>query len=157
MSPNIGVDWSVEETVGDTLLSSAGVNIKVNRGKIHFIWSSIDPFTESSILFYRGGKLNTTDIAQSTTAEPSKFSLSQNYPNPFNPTTRLQFSVTQYEWVVLKVYDVLGREVATLVNEQKVPGSYNVEWNADHFASGVYFYQMKVGSFSDVKKMLLIK
>ena len=88
---------------------------------------------------------------------PASFSLSQNYPNPFNPSTHVQYSISNLQFVKLKVFDVLGREVATLVNEQKGPGTYTVDWNASGFASGIYFYRLEAGTFVDVKKMLLLK
>jgi len=92
-----------------------------------------------------------------TTNEPNKFSLSQNYPNPFNPSTMIQYSVPNSGNVVLKVYDVAGREVQTLVNQVQNPGSYNVLFNASNLSSGVYFYKLVSGSYSDIKKMILVK
>ncbi len=83
--------------------------------------------------------------------------MSQNYPNPFNPATKISFAVPKAGNVELKVYDILGREVATLVNEVKQPGIYNVDFNASNFASGIYFYTMKSGDFTAVKKMVLVK
>ena len=97
---------------------------------------------------------------------PDKFNLYQNYPNPFNPSTKIKFSVTAsplYErggkggFVMLKIYDLLGREVAALVNELLQPGSYEVQWNGTDFASGIYFYKLMVGDFIAVKKMVLLK
>ncbi|MCK7516473.1 MAG: T9SS type A sorting domain-containing protein [Ignavibacteriales bacterium] len=76
-------------------------------------------------------------------ASPSTFSLEQNYPNPFNPSTKIKYSVTQSSNVVLKIYDVLGNEVATLVNEEKPAGSYEVEFNPSSLTSGVYFYKLQ--------------
>jgi hypothetical protein len=88
---------------------------------------------------------------------PQEFSLSQNYPNPFNPTTSFEFRVSSFEFVSLKVLDVLGREVATLVQEQRQPGAYAVRWNASGLPSGVYFYRLHAGNFVDTKKMILAK
>jgi photosystem II stability/assembly factor-like uncharacterized protein len=92
---------------------------------------------------------------------PEQFSLSQNYPNPFNPTTKIKFSIPPYEGgkgdVSLKVFNVLGKEVATLVNEQLKPGMYEVEFNGDNFASGVYYYKLVAGDFRETKRMVLIK
>jgi hypothetical protein len=92
---------------------------------------------------------------------PGIFTLYQNYPNPFNPTTKIKYSIpvgTQHAVSVqLKVYDILGREVATLVNKQQQPGNYEVEFNASNFASGVYFYQLRAGNFISTKKMILLK
>jgi photosystem II stability/assembly factor-like uncharacterized protein len=88
---------------------------------------------------------------------PRSFSLSQNYPNPFNPSTMITFSVGTYGYTSLKVFDVLGREVATLVNEVKSAGTYTATFNANHIPSGVYFYRLQSGSFSETKKLLLLK
>lgn len=85
------------------------------------------------------------------------FSLSQNYPNPFNPTTSIKFSIQKSGFVTLKVYDVFGKEVITLVNELKRAGEHSIDFNAVNLSSGVYFYKIEAGEFVDVKKMLLIK
>lgn len=85
------------------------------------------------------------------------FYLSQNYPNPFNPSTRISFIVNKSSLVSLKVYDVLGNEVETLVNEEKSPGTYNINFNASGLSSGVYFYRLKSGTFSETKKMIFLK
>ncbi len=88
---------------------------------------------------------------------PSVYSLSQNYPNPFNPETRINYAIPKTGLVKIVVYDVLGAEVAILVNENKTPGNYNVIFSGTNFASGVYFYKITAGDFSAVKKMLLVK
>ncbi len=94
---------------------------------------------------------------------PSQYELSQNYPNPFNPTTKIKYSIHANSQsfssspVLLKVYDILGREVAVLVNEPKAPGIYEITFNAGNLASGVYFYELRAGSFSSVKKLLLLR
>jgi hypothetical protein len=89
---------------------------------------------------------------------PLQFNLSQNYPNPFNPTTSIKYTVPSSEYVTLKIYDILGNEIATLVNEQKTAGRYEVEFNAINLPSGVYFYRIQSSTgFVSTKKMLLIK
>jgi hypothetical protein len=88
---------------------------------------------------------------------PTKFSLTQNYPNPFNPSTKIRYSVPELSFVTLKVYDVLGSEVITLVNEEKLIGSYEVEWNATALPSGIYFYRLNAGNYIETKKMILLK
>jgi photosystem II stability/assembly factor-like uncharacterized protein len=85
------------------------------------------------------------------------YSLSQNYPNPFNPSTIINYQIPKAGFVTLKVYDILGREVAELVNKEKVAGSYKVNFNAENLSSGIYFYQLKTKEFSETKKMMLIK
>jgi hypothetical protein len=88
---------------------------------------------------------------------PESFSLSQNYPNPFNPSTKFTYELPVTNYVKLVVCDVLGREVETLVNEQLKPGSYEVEWDGSNYPSGVYFYKLITESFSETKKMVLVK
>ena len=100
------------------------------------------------------GKYEYSEIVNVEVKAPAKFELSQNYPNPFNPTTRI---VPSNEFVSLKVYDILGNEVAVLVNEQKQAGSYEVNFDASNLTSGLYFYKIKSGDFTHVKKMMLVK
>ncbi|MBT8380685.1 MAG: T9SS type A sorting domain-containing protein [Ignavibacteria bacterium] len=88
---------------------------------------------------------------------PIDFELSQNYPNPFNPNTTIKYQVPELSFVTIKVYDILGTEVATLVNEQKPARSYEVEFDGSGFPSGIYFYQLQAGDFIETKKMVLLK
>ncbi|CAN5616783.1 hypothetical protein BH10BAC5_BH10BAC5_02370 [soil metagenome] len=88
---------------------------------------------------------------------PDYFRLKQNYPNPFNPTTQIKYELPITNFVILKVYDVLGNEVETLVNENQNAGSYSVTFNASNYPSGIYFYKIETSNFSETKKMLLIK
>ncbi len=88
---------------------------------------------------------------------PTKLTLSQNYPNPFNPTTTIKYSIPAASIVSLKIYDILGKEVADLVNEYKNSGTYEVEFNAANLSSGTYFYQLKSGNYTQTKKLLLLK
>lgn len=116
-------------------------------------------------LAIRNGGLfrSTIPLATITSVEPdftnmnAEFSLSPAFPNPFNPTTRFEIRIPKYEIVTLKIFNLLGEEVATLVDEEKLPGSHSIEWDASGFPSGVYFYRMKAGSFSAAKKLLLVK
>jgi hypothetical protein len=99
--------------------------------------------------------------------EINSFLLEQNYPNPFNPITKIEYRIPNSEFVSLKVYDILGNEIATLVNEEKSAGEYEVEFsakggsasggNAYDLPSGIYFYQLKAGGFIETKKMILMK
>ncbi|MEI7483100.1 MAG: T9SS type A sorting domain-containing protein [Ignavibacteriota bacterium] len=88
---------------------------------------------------------------------PDKYILYQNYPNPFNPVTKINYNIPKNGFVSLRVYDMLGREIRTLVNEEKPAGSYSVDFNATEFSTGVYFYKLESKEFTDVKRMLLIK
>ncbi len=93
---------------------------------------------------------------------PTEYKLEQNFPNPFNPATKIRYSIPpnvnrEMSNVILKVYDILGNEVTTLVNEQKEPGYYEVDFNASQFASGVYIYRLISGNFISTKKMMVLK
>jgi hypothetical protein len=95
---------------------------------------------------------------------PTKYSLKQNFPNPFNPTTRITYSIPKPSQVVIKLFDIIGNEIKTLVNEEKPAGSYEITWYAETLPSGVYFYQLQAvptgrqaGSFVETKKMILLK
>ncbi len=110
-------------------------------------WVNVQKWTYTYIL---------TGIEQLTDGIKT-YSLSNNYPNPFNPSTTISYSVPEIEFVTLKVYDVLGSEVATLVNEEKPVGSYEVEFEAADLPSGIYFYRLQAGSFVESKKMVLMK
>jgi hypothetical protein len=101
-------------------------------------------------------KYGVTDV-EDTKQLPTEFLLSQNYPNPFNPSTKIKYSIPQSSNILIKVIDILGNEVATLVNEEKPAGTYEINWNAANLPSGVYFYQLKAGDFIQTKKMLLLK
>ena len=180
-------DWSYVWTIRDTASAKQAVTIftgslsrdavvlgKYGSGEIiHWnmagqydgddIWSPEVKTLLKNIAFYL---LNLSDVEQGPTI-PGEFRLYQNYPNPFNPSTRIQYQVSSSSQITLKVYDVLGNEVATLVNEYKPAGSYEVEFsakggsasggNAYSLVSGIYFYQLRTGSFIQTKKMVLIK
>ena len=103
------------------------------------------------------GQSSITGVGESISEQPLKFELQQNYPNPFNPSTTIKYQIPTAGLVSLKVYDVLGNEVATLVNEDKGAGSYKVEYNASVLSSGIYFYRMHAGSFTQARKMILLK
>jgi len=88
---------------------------------------------------------------------PDDISLSQNYPNPFNPNTTIEFSIPKTEFVTLKIYNLLGQEVEEIVAKRLIPGNYKYNWDASKFASGVYYYNIKAGSFNQSKKLLYLK
>jgi len=100
---------------------------------------------------------NILKISNNSNTNVSSYTLYQNYPNPFNPSTNIKFEIPKSSFVNLVVYDVLGREIAKLVNEKLNAGSYLIDWNASQYPSGMYFYKLTSGEFSEVKKMVLIK
>ncbi len=104
-----------------------------------------------------GGGAITTSVNDLNGFTPVMFSLSQNYPNPFNPSTEIEFTVSVREMVTVKVYDALGRAVATLADGQMNSGSYRLTFNGEGLAGGVYFYRLSTGKYSEIKKMLLLK
>ena len=132
-----GGNLSIRDRVGGAL-----INTVVKDGRSIVI---TNPALESF-------QVNTVDL-------PIAFKLDQNYPNPFNPTTTINYSVPKTSFVIIKVYDVLGNEVATLVNEEKKAGNYRTQLTtgSKQWASGVYFYRMSAGSFTETKKLILMK
>jgi len=106
---------------------------------------------------WRRAMTQLTSVEDKNNSIPTAYSLAQNYPNPFNPTTTINFSVPKTSLVNLKVYDLLGREVSTLVNENKPTGIYSVQFNANKLVSGIYFYRMQAGDFVQTKKLILLK
>ncbi len=113
-------------------------------------------YSALTLIRYTGDKA--TSITPDKPKEiPTSFSLFQNYPNPFNPSTNIKFVIPKSSFVNLKVYDILGREIVTLVNEEKTAGNYKVTFDAKNLASGIYFYRLKAGNYISVKKMILLK
>jgi hypothetical protein len=98
-----------------------------------------------------------TVVNDNSSKIPKSFSLNQNYPNPFNPSTVISYQLSAVSKVTLKVYDILGKEIASLVNEEQQAGSYNVTFNASNLSSGIYFYTLKTDNFTQTRKMILIK
>jgi hypothetical protein len=128
--------------------------------KLYFINSLTGWAIGNAILKTTTGGI--TEVTSVSTEIPAQFSLHQNYPNPFNPSTKIKFEIPlnaemTSRVVFLKVFDVLGSEVRTLVNENLKPGVYEVEFNATDLPSGVYFYKLSSGQFVDTKKMILVK
>ncbi|MDR3668105.1 MAG: YCF48-related protein [Ignavibacteriaceae bacterium] len=107
------------------------------------------------------GKINPTGVNENGKTVPGKYSLKQNYPNPFNPSTVIEYSIAELNggssFVQLKVFNVLGKEIATLVNSYQPAGNYKVEFNANKLASGIYFYRLKAGNFIETRKLILMK
>lgn len=102
-------------------------------------------------------EVSNENIAEIDSELPDKFALMQNYPNPFNPVTTISYDLPEATEVTINLYDITGRHVATLVDQKQAPGNYQVEWNAEGFATGVYLYQIRAGNFTSTKKLTLIK
>ncbi|MDL1892866.1 T9SS type A sorting domain-containing protein, partial [Sphingobacteriales bacterium CHB3] len=101
--------------------------------------------------------LGSTDVKETGQGVPVTHMLSQNYPNPFNPSTTIKFAIPMKEYVTLKIYNAIGQLVATLQDGELNAGSFEATWNASHVASGVYFYRLQAGNFSQTKKLMLLK
>jgi hypothetical protein len=126
-----------------------------NGGIISVFWTTLGGIYAQHT--GRVGQVGIVTGVKLTAQLPAEFSLSQNYPNPFNSTTRICFQISRRAQMILKVYDIVGREVATLLDEVKQAGEHEVEWNASDQPSGVYFCRFASGKFTDVKKMILMK
>jgi subtilisin-like proprotein convertase family protein len=122
--------------------------------------TDIFPSADNGVLVGWGiqfNNLNVTAAEQQSSQIPFKYALHQNYPNPFNPTTTIKYDIPKEGIVKIIIYDILGKEVMTLVNENKKAGSYTILFNAGSLASGVYFYNIEAGTFKDSKRMILVK
>ncbi len=142
-----GVEHSQTTTINGVLRLVAGVF----DNTIPFI---LGP--DASISFEGGSLLIPVSVAQ-VPGIPTEFALKQNYPNPFNPSTTIRYEVPKQTHVTIKVYDVMGREVAELVNDEYSAGAYEVVWDAHRYASGVYYYRITAGDFTTVRKLVLMK
>jgi len=112
---------------------------------------------DSGKIFFTSNGGGITGVEEEGEIIPLKFKLYQNYPNPFNPTTTIEYQIPNQSFVILKIFDLLGREVATVVNEKKEAGTYSLQWNASSLASGIYLYRLQAGSYVDTKKLVLMK
>jgi len=109
-----------------------------------------------NIIFIGTGK-GLVAVGEDRSDLPKTFTLSQNYPNPFNPSTAISYQLPASNLVTLKIFDILGREITTLVNEVKTPGEYSVQWDPQGQASGVYFYTLRAGDFVATRKLVLLR
>ncbi len=138
-SPNMTFYNRADLLTGDGCVNITTGNVQTYRPNVCFY---------TTVISGLGNSQNNT---------PNNFTLYQNYPNPFNPVTKIQYDLPKKSYVTLSIYDVLGKLACTLVNETKDAGSYLIEYNASALPSGVYFYKIKAGEFSEVKKMILLK
>ncbi len=166
---NFGANWNLDQNTSAEMFSYDYKQISADSTAIWCVGS-----TGSSTGFtgklYKAVTGTLTGIKTISTEIPESYKLFQNYPNPFNPSTNIKFSVPRDGMASLKIYNILGKEIAVLVNKKLLSGSYEVTWNASNYPSGVYFYKMVVGDpreigtgntnngiFVDIKKMILVK
>jgi hypothetical protein len=149
LTTNSGTKWTaINEGMPQTLFGITGL-VATYTDVYALRWG------DSSV--WRRSISDFTSVQQLPSAAPVHFNLSQNYPNPFNPSTTIEFSVPQAALVTLRVFNVLGSVVGTLVNEELQAGSYRTTWEASGFSSGVYFYRMEAGWFVETKKLMLLR
>ena len=168
------IKWSTATETNNSGFSIERKSVNSEYAEIGFIpgfGTTTEPksysYTDSKILTgkynYRlkqidfDGSFEYSDVVEVEVTTPLEYALEQNYPNPFNPTTTIKFELPEKNFVQLKIFDVLGSEVATLMNEEKAPGSYEVFFDAAKLVSGVYIYSLKAGNFTQSKKMILMK
>jgi hypothetical protein len=151
---NVKVMTGVPDSI--ILYTTASANVPLNLYTVTVTGTeSSGPRTHTRTYQIRVG--NFVGIAQNNNEIPKEYKLEQNYPNPFNPSTKINFSLPQSSNVVLKIYDALGNEVSGLINETMQAGNYTYTFDATKFATGIYFYKLDAGSFTNVKRMMLIK
>lgn len=145
----VSVPWSSDTTI---------TGLRSRQGENTWIKYARDLFGNGSTDIVRFNVDTTTNaIDLDNIVLPSAYSLKQNYPNPFNPSTKISYSIPKEGPVSLKVYDIRGKELKTLVNQRQTPGYYEVDFKAEYLPSGVYFYQLKAGDFAGVGRMLYLK
>jgi hypothetical protein len=132
-------------------------NIKGGPGSLTLTDSAGNSYSYGGYNFTFTYRMIVTGVASQSGNVPGTYTLSQNYPNPFNPNTKIKYSVPNSSQVTLKIFNTLGEEIKILVNEEKLVGIYEVNWNAVNLPSGVYFYQLRAGRFVETKKMILLR
>ena len=144
---NGGINWNVQ-TISSTSFLNSVQFVDANTG-----WC----VGEMGQIFYTNNGGGTISVRNISTEIPDAYTLNQNYPNPFNPSTKIRYSIPKNSLVRLTIFDALGREVQTLVNQSQVAGTYEATFEAGNYPSGIYFYKLSAGDFSDVRKMILVK
>lgn len=153
-----------QNKITSSVLSNGGTTISGNNNRIagtlgqNLIGVSSNANNTSNVGFWYQTVDFVTSVEQiENDLLPTEFRLEQNYPNPFNPSTTIQFAVPQTSNVTLRIYDILGREVATLIDEEYQPGQYKIIFAAGQLASGLYVYRLQAGDFRETKKLMLLK
>lgn len=145
-------NYSVAKSASSNLV----INTVMGNAVVGIAKSNTSIIKTKSLLSININGKTTTGVSENNSI-PTSYSLEQNYPNPFNPTTQIRFSIPKESFVNLVVYNLIGERVAELVNELKSPGTYTVEWNAKSHSSGIYIYNLRSGSYTFSKKLMLLK
>lgn len=155
-SSNLGANWGPDTRITNDAANSLYSSIWLEEENLHIVWTD-DRDGNPEIYYKHNPTGNIITSIEPFSNNLESYSLEQNYPNPFNPVTNIKFSIPQSGIVRLKVYDILGKEIAVLVNKQLTAGTYQADFNGSNFASGVYFYKLETEGFSEIKKMMLVK
>ena len=160
-STNYGISWFSDSRLTNNSYVSTNPSITYWSTTLHIVWTDTRD-GNSEIYFKRDTTGNIVSINKVYSTIPINYKLYQNYPNPFNPVTKIRFNIPPLEGdrgriISLIIYDILVREVATLTNEQLQPGTYEVEFDGSNYSSGVYYYKLTAGDYTDTKKMVLVK
>jgi hypothetical protein len=150
-----GISWEADTRLTNKSHSSSKPFVSASGSNVNVVWL----FGTGSLpqVYYRRNPTGNIGISVLSTEIPLKFSLSQNYPNPFNPTTKIRFDVQKTSFINITIYDILGRELETMVNEQLKPGTFEIDWDGSNFTSGIYFYKLTTESYTETRRMILIK
>ncbi|MCX6165876.1 MAG: T9SS type A sorting domain-containing protein [Ignavibacteriae bacterium] len=155
------------------IIGSAGAELQIPRDTTYTVKSVMDynfgvidvTLNDFTVLVYNNLNVlldsvrlhKSVGIKQISSEVPSGYSLNQNYPNPFNPSTNIRYQILNSKFITLKIYDILGKEIVTLINEKQLPGVYEVKWDASNYPSGLYLYRLQAVDFTDTKKLILLK
>lgn len=150
----VNMNWTVVDTIANNTNQYIDTGLIVPR---EYFWRMYSYNVIGRSAYTDTASIITTNIEPSTSIIPDKYELHQNYPNPFNPATRISFDIPNSGFVKLTVYNMLGKEVAHLVNGVLQPGKYDINWNAGTLSSGIYFYKLEAESFTAIKKLALLK
>jgi hypothetical protein len=153
-----GSSWDSDTRLTNNPASSRHCFVAASGSLVHVVWlDERDVNGNGEIYYKRNPTGNPTSIIDMDNTIPNDYILFQNYPNPFNPATTIAFSLPLASYVTLKVFNMLGQEVATILSEQLATGRYEIKWDATGIGSGVYFYRLQSGKFTDTKKLILLK
>ncbi len=154
-SPDGGNIWNDSERLTNNVMPSNNPFIAFSGSVVHVMWSDYRDGNQE--IYYKNNPTGNIGIYNISSEIPSSNSLSQNYPNPFNPTTRIRFEIPKTENLKITVFDALGSELETIVNQTVTPGIYETEWDGSKYPSGMYFYKIICGNYTETKKMILVK
>ena len=159
-----GTNWEPDTRLTNDPAESSYPSMTVSGSVIHVVWN--DTRDGNSEIYYKRNPTGNIGIKNISSEIPKEYKLFPNYPNPFNPMTKIRFDISnnlsfqrklESSYTTLKIFNILGKEIATLVNKKLQPGTYEVTFDGSNLNSGVYFYHLETDNFTDTKRMLLVK